>query len=56
MPYSQFTFSKVKEQFDLTISEGIRFFPEHIAPSSKLLAILEDIGRSPLILKKPVLR
>ena len=46
MPYSQFTFSKVKEQFDLTIAEGIRFFPEHIAPiapSPKLLAILEDI-------------
>ena len=46
MPYSQFTFSKVKEQFGLTIAEGIRFFPEHIAPiapSPKLLAILEDI-------------
>ena len=46
MPYSQFTFSKVKEQFCLTIAEGIRFFPEHIAPiapSPKLLAILEDI-------------
>jgi len=46
MPYSQFTFSKVKEQFDLTIAEGIRFFPDciaPIAPSPKLLAILEDI-------------
>jgi hypothetical protein len=46
MPYSQFTFSKVKEQFDLTIAEGIRFFPETIspvAPSQKLLAILEDL-------------
>lgn len=46
MPYSQFTFSKVKEQFDLTIAEGIRFFPDHIAPivpSPKLLGILEDI-------------
>jgi hypothetical protein len=46
MPYSQFTFSKVKEQFDLTIAEGIRFFPETIspvAPIQKLLAILEDL-------------
>jgi hypothetical protein len=46
MPYSQFTFSKVKEQFNLTIAEGIRFFPDNvapIAPSPKLLAILEDI-------------
>jgi len=46
MPYSQFTFSKVKEQFNLTIAEGIRFFPDNvapIAPSSKLLAILEDV-------------
>ena len=46
MPYSQFTFSKVKEQFDLTIAEGIRFFPDNvapIAPSPKLLAILEDV-------------
>jgi hypothetical protein len=47
MPYSQFTFSKVKEQFDLTILEGVRFFPEHIAPiapSPKLLAMIESIG------------
>jgi hypothetical protein len=46
MPYSQFTFSKVKEQFNLTIAEGIRFFPDNIAPitpSQKLLAILEDV-------------
>ncbi|KRH97081.1 MULTISPECIES: hypothetical protein [Cylindrospermopsis] len=46
MPYSQFTFSKVKEQFDLTVTEGVRFFPpdiDPIVPSQKLLAILEDI-------------
>jgi hypothetical protein len=46
MPYSQFTFSKVKDQFNITIAEGIRFFPDHIAPiapSQKLLSILEDI-------------
>lgn len=45
MPYSQFTFSKVKQDFGLTTVEGDRFFPvvEPIPPSSKLQAILEDI-------------
>ena len=46
MPYSQFSIDKVKRDFHLTIVEGIRFFPdsiEPIAPSPKLLAILEDV-------------
>ncbi|MEB3178343.1 MAG: hypothetical protein VKL59_04775 [Nostocaceae cyanobacterium] len=46
MPYSQFTIDKVKQDFHLTTVEGTRFFPdsiESITPSSKLLAILEDI-------------
>lgn len=46
MPYSQFTLSKVKEDFQLTIIEGTRFLPDAIAPitpSPKLMAILEDL-------------
>jgi len=46
MPYSQFTIDKVKQDFQLITVEGTRFFPdsiESITPSSKLLAILEDI-------------
>ncbi|HEY9851076.1 MAG TPA: hypothetical protein V6D28_16525 [Leptolyngbyaceae cyanobacterium] len=46
MAYSQFTLSKVKEDFHLTTVEGTRFFPtniEAIAPSSRLMAILEEL-------------
>ena len=46
MPYSQFTFSKVKADFNLTTVEGQTFFPsntEVISPSAKLLMILEDL-------------
>lgn len=46
MPYSQFTLTQVKSDFQLTTVEGVRFFPasiEPIAPSSKLQAILEDL-------------
>ncbi|HEY9607443.1 MAG TPA: hypothetical protein V6C85_38015 [Allocoleopsis sp.] len=46
MPYSQFSIDKVKQDFHLKTVEGRRFFPdliEPIAPSPKLLAILEDI-------------
>lgn len=46
MPYSQFSIDKVKQNFHLKTVEGIRFFPdliEPIAPSPKLLSILEDI-------------
>jgi hypothetical protein len=46
MPYSQFTLSKVKADFQLTTVEGVRFFPSSIAlitPSTKIQAILEDI-------------
>jgi len=45
MPYSQFTtIAKVKEAFNLTTSEGIRFLPEiePIQPSSTLIAVLEE--------------
>lgn len=45
MPYSQFTtISKVKEAFNLTTAEGIRFLPEidPIQPSSILSAVLEE--------------
>jgi hypothetical protein len=43
---SQFSIDKVKQAFHLKTVEGVRFFPElieSIAPSPKLLAILEDI-------------
>ena len=46
MSYSQFTLSKVKEEFQLTTVEGTRFLPpeiEPITPSPKLQAILEDV-------------
>ena len=46
MPYSQFTLAQVKQDFQLTTVEGVRFFPagiEPVAPSSKLQAILEDL-------------
>ncbi|KYC43277.1 hypothetical protein WA1_14395 [Scytonema hofmannii PCC 7110] len=46
MPYSQFTIDKVKQDFRLTIVEGIRFFPDSLAPvtpSSRLQGILEDL-------------
>lgn len=46
MPYSQFTFSKVKTDFALTIVEGTRFFPdsiEAIESSPRLQSILEDL-------------
>jgi hypothetical protein len=46
MPYSQFTVSKVKRAFDLTIVENVRFFPpiEPIQPSSRLVSELEDLS------------
>lgn len=54
MAYSQFTLSKVKEDFNLTTVEGTRFFPaniEAIAPSTRLLA---NKGKEkPGFLKKP---
>lgn len=45
MPYSQFTLTKVKKDFKLTIVEGEQFFPsiEAIAPSSRLVSELEDL-------------
>jgi hypothetical protein len=46
MPYSQFTLSKVKEDFNLSTVEGTRFFPvdvERIPPSPRLMGILEEI-------------
>jgi hypothetical protein len=46
MPYSAFTLSKVKEDFQLTLVEGVRFLPKDlptIAPSVKLQSILEDL-------------
>jgi len=46
MPYSQFTLTQVKQDFQLVTVEGVRFFPstiEPISPSPKLEAILEDL-------------
>lgn len=46
MPYCQFSIDKVKQDFHLKTVEESRFFPEliePIAPSPKLLSILEDI-------------
>ncbi|GAB1538901.1 hypothetical protein NUACC21_15650 [Scytonema sp. NUACC21] len=46
MPYSQFTIDKVKQDFRLTIVEGVRFFPDSIppvTPSSRVQGILEDL-------------
>lgn len=47
MPYSQFTtITKVKEAFNLSTIEGVRFLPVSIDPipsSPKLQAILEDL-------------
>jgi hypothetical protein len=45
MPYSKFTLAKVKQDFNLTTSEGIRFLPEldPIPPSDRLSQELEDI-------------
>ena len=45
MPYSQFTtITKVKEAFNLTTVEGVRFLPEiaPIQPSATLAAFLEE--------------
>ena len=45
MPYSQFTtITKVKEAFNLTTVEGVRFFPEiaSIQPSNTLATTLEE--------------
>lgn len=45
MPYSQFTtITKVKEAFNLTTVEGIRFLPEidPIEPSTVLKTLLES--------------
>ena len=46
MPYSQFTIEKAKRDLKLTIVEGVRFFPDTIAPitlSPRLETILEDL-------------
>lgn len=46
MPYSAFTLSKVKEDFQLTLIEGVRFIPKDlpsIVPSVKIQSILEDL-------------
>ncbi|MCL1468054.1 hypothetical protein [Argonema galeatum] len=46
MAYSQFTLSKVKEDFHLTTVEETRFLPTNIQPlepSARLLGILEDL-------------
>ncbi|CBN58664.1 MULTISPECIES: hypothetical protein [Kamptonema] len=45
MPYSQFTLTKVKKDFKLTIVEGEQFFPsiKPITPSSRLVSELEDL-------------
>lgn len=44
MPYSTFTFRKVKQSFGLTTIEGGRFLPEtsHISPGPTLKAFLEE--------------
>ena len=44
MPYSKFKLSKAVEDFDLTIIEGPRFFPdiEPVAPTSLLSETLKD--------------
>jgi len=47
MPYSQFTIDKVKRDLKLTILEGIRFFPDTIAPinlNSRLETIIENLS------------
>ena len=46
MPYSQFTIDKAKRDLKLTIVEGVKFFPDTIAPiplSPRLETILEDL-------------
>ncbi|MEC4818447.1 MAG: hypothetical protein SAK29_35035 [Scytonema sp. PMC 1069.18] len=46
MPYSQFTIDKAKRDLKLTLQEGVKFFPDTIAPitpSSRLETILEDL-------------
>ena len=45
MPYSQFTLSNVKADFNLTTVEGQTFPPntEPISPSDRLLLVLEDL-------------
>ncbi len=46
MTYSQFTIDKAKRDLKLTIVEGVRFFPDRIAPitlSSRLEIILENL-------------
>jgi hypothetical protein len=45
VPYSSFTFAKVKKEFGLTTVESGRFLPaiEPIAPSARLQAVLEDL-------------
>ncbi len=47
MPYSQFTIDKVKRDLKLTIIEGVRFFPDTIAPvnlNSRLETVLENLS------------
>ncbi|MBR8837463.1 MAG: hypothetical protein DSM106950_26490 [Stigonema ocellatum SAG 48.90 = DSM 106950] len=46
MPYSQFTIDKAKRDLKLTIVEGVKFFPDTIAPitlTPRLETILEDL-------------
>ena len=45
MPYSQFTITRAKKDFQLTIVEETRFFPEveSINPSPRLSSELEDL-------------
>ncbi|NJP09530.1 MAG: hypothetical protein HC866_08620 [Leptolyngbyaceae cyanobacterium RU_5_1] len=45
MPYSKFTLSKAKKDFQITIEENVRFLPtvEPVAPSSRLLDDLEEV-------------
>jgi hypothetical protein len=45
MPYREFTLSKAKKEFQLTIQENVRFLPTiaPVAPSARLLDDLEDV-------------
>jgi putative heme iron utilization protein len=46
LSYSQFTIDKVKQDFQLTTIEGVRFLPdsmEELNLSSRLQAILENL-------------
>ena len=47
MVYDNFTLNKVKEDFQLTILEGIQFLPvllPKITPSQTLKGVLEDLS------------